>query len=260
MRPLSYTLFIGKELHYLEQVDSTNNYLKHLIEKNGKQQEGFLVATRHQTHGRGQSGNTWLSDAGKNIMVSVLFYPQFLEPRQIFYFNKAVALAVRECTASIINNIDPAPAVTIKWPNDIMISEKKVAGILIENSLRNNGIEYSIAGIGINLNQDFKTETGFNAISLMDVINREVDIVESINLLCGLLEKYYLVLKSFDFKKIEDMYHAYLFGVNTERKFILDNTHIRAVIKGVNTKGQLMIETEGRIREFNSKEIIYVWG
>lgn len=259
MYSIPNTLFIGKELVYLQEIDSTNSYLKNLLQTQGKQKEGLLVIANEQTAGRGQSTNTWISEQGQNITTSILFHPHFLEPRQIFYFNKAVALAVRECIDLVANKNEAAHhRVSIKWPNDILIGTKKVAGILIENSFRSNTIEYAISGIGINVNQKFRNIGAFNAISLSDICEKDIDLQEVINLLCGMLEKYYLILKRFDLNKIDASYKKYLFGIGVERQFIFNGKYIYGIVSGVNENGLLLIAIEGELKEFRLKEIEWV--
>lgn len=258
MNPISNTLFIGKELVHLVTVDSTNTYLKDRIAKNGKPGEGLVIVADEQFAGRGQAGNTWDVIAGKNLTASILFYPVFLEARQIFYFNKAVSLAVRECIASIIHE-DSAKTndVKIKWPNDILAGSKKISGILIENSFRTSGIENTVVGIGINVNQIFERNS-FPAISLMEICKKEIRVEYVLEILCSLLEKYYLILKSSYFAKIDELYQKNLFGYGEERKFIFKEKIFLATVKGVDHNGELILETDGKQEKYKFKEVGWI--
>lgn len=159
LRALENTVFLGKELIHLDRVDSTNTYLKELLNSDKRPNEGLLVFAEDQFAGKGQLGATWKSELGENIAVSILFSPTFLEPKQIFYFNKAIALAVRDCVEYFMGKQpEQKIKVSIKWPNDILVGDRKVAGVLIENIFRANTIENSIVGIGINVNQEFIKE------------------------------------------------------------------------------------------------------
>ena len=159
MEAAAANLFIGKKLIHLNEVDSTNTYLKTLCE-NEILPEGTVVIAESQYAGRGQRSNTWESEPGKNIIMSLIFYPGFLSANRQFLLSQAVALALQE----FISNLLPEEKTSIKWPNDIYVGDKKIAGILIESSWMGNQVKNSIVGIGININQD-----GFyhpNAISL----------------------------------------------------------------------------------------------
>ena len=141
---------------FVAKTNSTNTLLKELIAK-GEWQEGekYLYAG-YQTAGRGQTGNGWESEEGKNLLCSILLPPR----RNLFGLNVAVSVAVRRLLGKEF---------TIKWPNDIYWKDQKVAGILIENAIIGNEVKYSIAGIGVNVNQsEFKSDAP-NPISLKQI-------------------------------------------------------------------------------------------
>ncbi|MFI5220658.1 MAG: biotin--[acetyl-CoA-carboxylase] ligase, partial [Bacteroidia bacterium] len=129
---------IGKYIIRLETVDSTNNYAAALISKS-KPAEGTAIMADFQDYGRGQRETIWESENGKNLLVSFILYPQ-IDTADYFLLNECFSLAVREVIEDI-TGLD----VKIKWPNDILVNNKKIAGILIENSIRGNTILYSIA-------------------------------------------------------------------------------------------------------------------
>src|ERR1035437_6675835 len=144
------TIFIGKNCIEIEKTDSTNSYLSKLL---GEKTlfEGTVVITNRQEMGRGQRGTTWESEPNKNLTLSILLHPTFLRPDEQFQLNKAISLGVAGFVVGVLQvDVD----VKIKWPNDIYIRNKKVAGILIENSVSGNNLQHSIIGIGINVNQE----------------------------------------------------------------------------------------------------------
>ena len=157
---------------YIKATNSTNSLMKEMLAK-GEWPEGerFLY-TGYQTAGRGQTGNSWESEADKNLLCSIL-----LPPRQnLFELNVAVSVAVHRminCQFSIVNS-----QLTIKWPNDIYFGDKKVAGILIENAIIGNEIKYSIAGIGLNVNQTEFVSDAPNPVSLKQITGKDYDIHE----------------------------------------------------------------------------------
>ena len=126
--PILETLFIGHQRLHFDELPSTNDHLKKLIDKGGHT-EGMVVSTDYQTSGRGQIGNRWESEPGKNLLFSVFLKPLTLNARHFFYFNMSVCLAV----ADALNEL--APGFKIKWPNDILFNGKKISGILIENTI-----------------------------------------------------------------------------------------------------------------------------
>ena len=259
LRALENTVFLGKELIHLDRVDSTNTYLKELLNSDKRPNEGLLVFAEDQFAGKGQLGATWLSEPGENIAVSILFSPTFLEPKQIFYFNKAIALAVRDCVEYFMGKQpEQKIKVSIKWPNDILVGDRKVAGVLIENIFRANTIENSIVGIGINVNQEFIKEKTLFAISLKELISANIDISDTLLILCAKLEKYYFLLRGYNFKEIDGLYHKHLFGLGEDKNFIVNGTTFKGVIKGVGEDGLLDIEVDGGIRAFEVKQIEFV--
>ena len=139
-------LFVGQHIIELSSVDSTNNYLIDLSQ-NISLLEGTVVIAKEQTAGKGQRNNHWSSEADKSLSISILLKPK-LDVSQQFLFNKFIALSL--CQA--LN--DYSLTTKIKWPNDILINKKKVAGILVENSIRGSKIEKSVVGIGVNINNN----------------------------------------------------------------------------------------------------------
>ena len=121
----------NKKVIYLKEVESTNNYANKLI-LSDTAEDGTVVLAQHQTGGKGQLGNSWESEAGKNLLMSIIWFPRFLPAGQQFLISKVVSLAITDFLQNEIQNS------TIKWPNDIYIDNRKLAGILIENSVKGN--------------------------------------------------------------------------------------------------------------------------
>lgn len=173
---MSNTIQIGKVYQRFEVLPSTNDFAAELLSKS-RPAEGTVVRADSQSAGRGQFGSRWESSAGKNLLVSIIFYPKFLEPSEQFRLNEAVALAVRSTVAQSLSRDDFDAKV--KWPNDIFLNGKKVAGILIQNSLSGSEISSSIVGIGLNVNElEFPNAVRGTATSLCLVENRGRDLHE----------------------------------------------------------------------------------
>lgn len=166
---------------YIERTNSTNSLLKELLAKGEWPDKEPFLRAGFQTAGRGQTGNGWESEAGKNLLCSILIDISH-QPSAFssFYLNVAVSVAVRRVIQSNLYQrsglTSNSEAVSIKWPNDIYWGDKKLAGILIENAIIGSEIKYSIAGIGLNVNQTEFVSNAPNPISLKQITGKEYDI------------------------------------------------------------------------------------
>ncbi|TAL80863.1 MAG: biotin--[acetyl-CoA-carboxylase] ligase, partial [Bacteroidetes bacterium] len=136
-------MIIGSKLYFFESLPSTNIHAA-LILKNEKVPEGSIVYTNYQSAGRGQIGNKWESENGKNLLISIILFPSMIIPVNQFFISMTLSLGICDFLKRHI------PSCSIKWPNDIYVNNDKIAGILIENSIIDNKIENTIAGIGLN--------------------------------------------------------------------------------------------------------------
>jgi len=248
------SLFIGKNVISLETIDSTNDYAKQLLSTQ-KPTDGTLIIAKAQTKGRGQLGNVWQTESGKNLTVSYILYPNFLSPDKQFYLNMVVVLGIREFCESIC-----VEHVQIKWPNDILINGKKVCGVLIENALQGNKIQHSIIGIGININQATFDGHLPNATSiLLENKNQTLAIEPLTAQLSSFLEKYYLQLRLLHFNFLEKAYTTSLWRYNQTSEFKKGDTVFKGEITGVTKEGKLEIDVKGKPQKFRFKEIEFVY-
>ena len=188
----------------VETVASTNSYLKELAHKQVLE-EGTVIVARKQTEGRGQRGNTWESEAGKNIACSILLYPSFLPVQRYFLLSEAIGLGVKE-------TLDVYTAgITLKWPNDVYHQERKIAGILIENELTGNEYNLSVAGIGVNINQEYFLSNAPNPVSLKQITGLERDTETLLKELVQNVLYRYERLKEGDTEVLIRMYHSALY-------------------------------------------------
>jgi BirA family transcriptional regulator, biotin operon repressor / biotin---[acetyl-CoA-carboxylase] ligase len=254
----------------MEQVPSTNIFMLEQLQESGSGilkssekplfREGAVVYTYQQTAGRGQYGNRWESEAGKNIAMSILLKPRFLEARQQFQLNKAISLAVHDVFTDFTVQRTPfgEGGVSVKWANDIFIDDKKICGILIQNNISGTRIEASVIGIGINVNQlnfqdlphasSLKLETGKTFI--LD------DIVEAI---CQAVEKRFWQLKSGYFDQLGEEYLSKLYRYGQDALYQkVDNTYFQGKIVGISETGKLCLETKLGLVDFDIKEIKFV--
>lgn len=165
----------------VEQTDSTNSFVREHAES---LESGTLVWALEQTHGRGQRGNSWEATPGMNVTASLCFRPSGIHARDQFAISEAVALAVSATLR------DYGIEARVKWPNDIYVADKKIAGILIENSIMGTDIERSIAGIGLNVNQEEFLSDAPNPVSMRQISGEEYPLEEVVRSLGARLEEY----------------------------------------------------------------------
>ncbi|MDE7451735.1 MAG: biotin--[acetyl-CoA-carboxylase] ligase [Paramuribaculum sp.] len=151
---------------WVDETDSTNSALAYLARR-GEATDGTVLAARAQSAGRGQRGNSWESAPGMNLTCSILFTGRSFDVAQHFLVSEAVALAVAEIVDDELSGCKEN--VSVKWPNDIYVGDKKVCGILIENVLTGRIIERCIAGIGVNINQEVFLSDAPNPVSLRQI-------------------------------------------------------------------------------------------
>ncbi|MCS6819318.1 MAG: biotin--[acetyl-CoA-carboxylase] ligase [Chitinophagales bacterium] len=245
-------LFSGVNIIELDETTSTNDYAKQLIE-NEKPLEGTVIIAKHQTKGRGQKGNFWLSEPGSNLTCSYIFYPVFLSADKSFFLNVAVSLAVKEVCEVFLED-----EVKIKWPNDIYYQNKKIAGILIENTVSGATVITSIVGIGINVNQT-KFELSLpNPASLKYFISEDIPIEKVLQTLNIYIEKYYLQLRQQHFHFLQRAYTEALFRYNQTAYFKKGDNIFKGEIVGISKDGKIIIQSQGKEMRFSIQEIQFV--
>lgn len=211
----------------------------------------MCVYTFNQTQGRGQIGRFWYSGREKNISLSYLIHFMDIPVSRHFYLNMAICLSLRDFISKLVADHE----VKAKWPNDIYINNKKLAGLLIQNQLRNKSIVNSIIGIGLNVNEDTIPESLPHATSLYLQSGTEYNLISVIQDLSAFFPKrvqYYLS----DYSALEANYIQALWGLNEEHSFKdLQNVCFKGFIRGVNTEGKLIVESLYGIRSYNNHEI-----
>ena len=247
------TLFTGRKTIELETVHSTNSYALELL-KETILPEGTVVIARNQVSGRGQPGNKWESEPGKNLTLSFIFYPVFLPVEKQFILSKVVSLAVAELLVEVLGK-----KVHIKWPNDIYVDDKKIAGLLIENILRQNRIASCVAGIGLNVNQETFSVNAGKTVSIKNILGKEADLKLILEKLCSNLEVRYLQLRSGKHEILDRDYLHLLYRLNVWANYNIDGEVSEGKISGVKENGKLLVEMRGgEKREFNAKQIVFV--
>ena len=238
----------------LDAIDSTNEFLKGL--SNDISTQNFTIVTAEtQTNGKGQMGSKWLSESGKNLTFSILIKNIISNINQIFDLNVAVTLSIIDALERL--NI---PEIYIKWPNDIMSGNKKIAGILIENIKKSDNSIYSIIGLGLNVNQ-----TNFNnlpnASSLKKIMNHDFNKDIIFNKIIESIKKNIFELENNNQNQLWGLYNGKLFKKGIIMAFENKNQEkFMGIIQNVTQTGklQLLIENE-IIKEFEIKEIVMLY-
>jgi BirA family transcriptional regulator, biotin operon repressor / biotin---[acetyl-CoA-carboxylase] ligase len=242
-------LLVGKTLLEFPSLDSTNEYCKKIA---GSQEtaEGTVVWTASQFKGRGQGKNTWESEDGQNLTFSVILRPVFMEPAEQFYLSMVASLGI----AGWLNG--HIKGVCIKWPNDIYAGNRKIAGILIENSVIENRISHSVIGIGVNINQTRFGDHLPNPVSLKQITSRSFSLRDALDQICSQLESWYLRLKRGRRQEIKNHYTRQLLWLNEKHACRAGSKTYQAYIRGVDDFGRLALEDEkGVVRHFGFKEV-----
>lgn len=236
----------------LDSVKSTNSYTADHLKKS-QEPEGTIILSLNQTEGRGIGENSWESEKGKNILLSLILYPSFLPVENQFLISKAVSLGIENYVLS------KATEIKIKWPNDIYYQNKKLAGILIENSIKGSIIEKSIVGIGFNLNQEKFISDAPNPVSLKQITNKTYSIDQEVVKLRSCIRFFYDKLKVGKLEKVNADYLKCLYRYNEFHPFKLKNKTFIGKITGVNEFGHLLVTHDsGEKKEYDLKEIEFV--
>ncbi len=245
--------FVGKVLKRFETLPSTNAYALEVLTRENVM-EGTVFITYNQTHGRGQRGTRWVSEKGKNIALSVVLRPAFLPLTDQFYLNKAVSLAVHRSVSGYF------PDTSIKWPNDIYVKDRKIAGILMQSVVQGAGIKVAVIGIGLNVNQTVFGEEAPNATSMALEGGRNLDILDVEEQLFSELDTFYTMLKR-DTYSLDQLYGEALYRRGDQCRFqkIPGGKEFVGMIENVDGAGKLKVRAlEGGIEFFNLKELRFV--
>lgn len=243
------TLFLGKQLIFVPECHSTNTLALELSQKPSTS-DGTVVITDNQTAGRGQRGNTWQTEPGKNLTLSVILKPTFLQVKDQFFLNIFASLAIYDLLQSKTDRVN------IKWPNDIYVNGKKLCGILIENQIRGLQVSNTILGIGLNVNQQNFSKSSATSLSLETGEN--YDLASLLQELLSHLEARYLQLKAGAYQILKDDYLNVLYWLNKLHVFESNERQFEGKITGVDEFGRLLIETLNGTEVFEVKQVSYV--
>jgi BirA family transcriptional regulator, biotin operon repressor / biotin---[acetyl-CoA-carboxylase] ligase len=246
-------LMNGPEVHYFESLPSTNALALEWIAKT-RPPEGTMIYTGHQTAGRGQFGSIWESEADKNVLMSVIMYPEFIEPSRLFLLQMVCSVTLLDIVKSWLPDIQ----FCLKWPNDLMAGDSKLAGLLLQTGIRGNKLDYAVLGIGLNVHQqEFPTHLPL-ATSLSNlgyagqtISSLTLHIREAImNAYCSMANTDSWIEST---AKWHQKYESALCWKGQPRQiFPKDKDPFQGIIKGVTEQGQLSVSKA-------PEEIFYYW-
>jgi len=247
---LANTLFLGKDIHFLPDCHSTNDMaLQALRQKEAG--EGSIFITDHQTHGKGQRGNSWETKPGENLTFSLVLQPKFLDLSEQFLLNMAISNAIRRCLQEYV------PGLLVKWPNDLVVPGfGKIGGILIENLVGSSGWDYAVVGIGININQNQFASP--KATSLSMITGNTYPLEELFKLIIVHLEQAYIALKKGKNAVLTREYLQHLHLIEEWAVFKVGEQELEGKIIGLTDSGNLLLALPtGQQRSFGIKELTF---
>lgn len=237
---------MNSKIMWLNDVESTNSFLAEKIQKKGSLPHGFVVCADYQSAGRGQGSNQWESERAKNLLFSLLLKPQSVTVLNQFIISQVVALSLRDTVEKFLQH-----KVSIKWPNDIYVGDKKIAGILIENFLQGTKIKQSIVGVGLNVNQTSFTSDAPNPISMYQVANIKFDCRVILADFLSHIQAYFTDNIIENSETIRNLYWKHLYRNEGFYPFEdRNNRQFYAKIKTILPNGHLVLERKNNLECF----------
>lgn len=228
---------IGNPFFELSDVDSSNNYAMRQVQAQ-MAVHGATWFAHHQNAGKGQRGKAWNAEPGQNIMMSTVLEPVFLSIDNQFLLNITVALACFDFFDKYTFD-----TVSIKWPNDIYWKDRKAGGILIENLLQGKEWKYSVAGMGININQTFFPPALPNPVSLKQITGKKYNIISLAKELCESMNGRWMQLVSGKHNQLFEDYVSHLYKLGKKATFRKNNQLFDAIVAGVSKNGELLLDS-----------------
>lgn len=242
---------------YFNSIDSTNNYLKqnYLYLKNWT-----IIYSEYQTNGKGYGNNNWISEKKKNLTFSILIKNLKIKIEKYFFINILVCNAIHKCLIKYYNSI------YIKWPNDIIINDKKICGVLIENKIYKKNITTTIIGIGLNVNQINFINMPNNISSLRKILKKKLKIKNILNQIIFNIQiefENYRIYKNYDIL-IKKYYIDNLYKKDLISFFKIKKTICKYIIKNILDNGKIVLLNTNKLKSnelnfFYHKEIKLIY-
>jgi BirA family biotin operon repressor/biotin-[acetyl-CoA-carboxylase] ligase len=238
--------------HHLKQLDSTNAYLQR--QQSECDIRNWVVSADEQTAGKGMGSNSWESEVGKNLTFSLAVEMGFLPAEQQFLLSEAVPLGIVE----VLDKLLPTEKLSIKWPNDILYENRKLAGILINSTIKANMMDVSIVGIGLNVNQLQFQDWPTHPISMRMISGKYYDLQPLLEQIAEHVLIKVEQLKS-DPSTIEQDYLKSLFRYRTWANYEVDGYVLRLFMTGIDTFGHLqLVDEQQEMHQYEIKQIKFL--
>lgn len=239
-------------IHY-NVTQSTNSDLKRLLSEDVSLPHLTVVSTAYQTSGRGQRENIWESENGKNLLFSLILRPTLLKATEAFAISRIASVAIVKFLREYISDV------SIKWPNDIYWRDKKICGILIENSIMGDCLDTSIVGVGLNINQKEFSQNLPNPVSLTNIMGKEFLLDNMLAEVVASIEREFVRYFENGAKETDSTYHQLIYRLNTKALYKVAEGTVEAEIQGVCSDGRLILKhSDGNLRYYAFKEVTYI--
>jgi BirA family biotin operon repressor/biotin-[acetyl-CoA-carboxylase] ligase len=250
---LSITKNFSFKTDFRRKLKSTNISLARML-KRADLEEGYLVYTDEQTGGVGQRNTFWESQPRKNLLFSFVIRPKKLELQKQFYLSIIVSLAL----VDLLKKHLPSSEVKIKWPNDIFIDDRKIAGVLIENAIQGSRFEWVIIGVGLNVNQEHFNIENNNPVSLKMILNKGFNRKHLLAEFEVFFAKRYAQLNNEDFEDLLSEYLNLMYRRDQWCTYYSKGIQFQGTILGIDQYGFLRMETSSGEKTFDVKEVEYL--
>ena len=236
----------------IPETDSTNLQASALLSERADLVP-FVVWSGYQRSGRGQGKNVWIAEKDKNLLCSIVVYPRFLDVSNHFYLSKITALALHDTLSHYLGNVE------VKWPNDILMNDRKIAGILIENTLQDKDLLNSIVGIGININQTHFPSFSPEATSMLIETGSEYDVEKVLIQLLDQFDYWFGILTEKNWQLIDKQYIRALYRFNENANYRSEGYEFEARLVGVEADGHALLENKAMgLLRFGVKEVEFL--
>ena len=247
-----YLCIVNWEIIHIDETDSTNRWLKSK-QLTANSQQLTAIWADYQTAGRGCGTNTWESERGKNLLFSLLLHPENLPANEQFQISMAISLAIVDALGQLVGDL------SIKWPNDIYWRNGKLAGILIENTLKGSFVKDSVVGVGLNVNQrEFRSKAP-NPVSLWQITGQETDREQLLRTILQAFDNLIDTRESAPSVPFKARYMKMLYRRKGFHPYTDKDGAFMAEIAGIEDDGHLLLtDDNGQQRRYAFKEVQFV--
>lgn len=239
------TPFIGDEIIFLESIDSTNSYSIQAF-KNGEIKSGTVVVADFQTHGKGQRDKTWQATSRSNLLMSITANLDLWKIKNIISLNHIVALSIQKLLRQHTTEVE------IKWPNDIMVSDKKIAGILIETQITSRS-KKAVIGFGININQENFEAPRATSLYLMN--GTKYNPKEFVPKVIGILNEFIELYSEKGEKFIYHLFNQQLWKQDQDLLFESNGVEKLGRITSTTMDGRLIVKHQNQKKYYSNGEV-----